>query len=505
MKYLAFGLALLLTFRISAQDSIPSFIRDSLDLYVERALKAWHLPGCAIAIIKDGKVILAKGYGVRDIRSGKPVDQHTSFMIASNSKAVTGMTLAKLDAEKKLSLDDKVIKWLPDFKLYDPEVTKLVTIKDIVTHRIGFETFQGDFAHWSTTTSRTEVIQKMANIKPHYAFRDKYGYCNAGYNVAGEIIKMASGLSWEDYLQKNYFDPLDLKDTKPLTRDFSKSGNYCQPHTWYKGQLIALKIPNIDNMAPATGIISSIADWSKWIQMILNNGTLNGKEILPAAAIQKSMEAVSIVGPFRHRLNKGNFSLYGLGWNLNDYDGNKMVSHTGGADGFVTSVSLFPKEQLGVIILTNSDHNGFFQAMKWEIIDAFLGLPYRNYNESYLQRSLKAQDEDDKWLKQVIDSVNQKHPTSLPLKAYTGKYKNEVYGSMEIKLVENQLKAYFEHHPDQFALMEHMGNERFLCTYSNPTLGIKVTPFTLKGKKVKSVDIRCADFVDYEIYKFTKR
>ncbi|MBK8956450.1 MAG: serine hydrolase [Saprospiraceae bacterium] len=505
MKNILLSICCLITITAYTQTSTPAFISDSLDIYVQRALKDWNLPGCAVGIVKDGKVIWAKGYGVRDINTGVAVDEHTLFMIASNSKAVTGMTLAKLEQEKKLSLDDKVSKWLPDFKLHDPEATKLVTIKDIVTHRIGFETFQGDFAHWSTTTSRTEVIKKMANIQPHYAFRDKYGYCNAGYTVAGEIIRLASGLSWEDYIQKNYFDAMGFTDTKPLTRDFTKTNNYCQPHTWYKGKLISLKIPNIDNLAPAASICSSISEWSQWVQMILNNGKFDGKVIIPSAAIQRSMEAITIVGPFRHRFNLGNFSLYGLGWNLNDYEGRKVVSHTGGADGFVTSVTLIPKEQLGIIVLTNSDHNGFFQALKYEIMDAYLNLPYRNYNNSYLQRSIKAQEEDEKLLNAVTDSVLAQRPASLPLKSYTGMYKNEVYGKLEIRLENNRLHAYFEHHPDQFAILEHMGQDRFLCTYSNPTLGIKVVPFTLKRKKVKSVDIRCADFVDFEVYNFTKR
>lgn len=489
---------------LSSQSNLPSFITDSLDVYVNRSIKAWNLPGCAVAVIKDGKIVLAKGFGVRDLSTGLPVNEHSQFMIASNTKAVTGLVLAKLDAEKKLSLEDLVTQWLPKFKLSDKNATKMLTVKDLVTHRMGFETFLGDFCHWSTSTTREQVMEKMGRIKLPYPFRDKYGYCNAGYTVAGEIIRQSSGLNWEDYVRQNFFDPMDLQETLTLTAEFGKSGNFCQPHTWYKGNMVRMNIPNIDNMAPATSICTSVADWSKWVLMLLNEGQWEGKQILSKAVIQKTMEPYSIVGPGRSRYNRSNFSLYGLGWNLQDYEGRKLVSHTGGADGFVTSVTLVPQEKLGILVFTNSDHNGLYQAIKWEILDAFFGLAYRNYSEVYLQRKQKEQETTLSWLKNVNDTIQQKFPTAIPLKAYTGKYRNEVYGEMQIKLENGQLRAYFEHHPHQYAVLEHIKDDRFLCTYSNILLGIKVIPFFRKGKKVKSVDIRCDDFVDFSHYTFLK-
>lgn len=487
-----------------AQTTTPAFVADSLEVYVQRGLKAWDLPGCAVGIIKDGQIVMAKGFGVRDIQTNLPVNDHTQFMIASNTKAVTGMAIAQLEGEKKLSLDDKVTKWLPSFRLYDKEASRMVTIKDVITHRLGFETFLGDFCHWSTSTSRQQVIEKMAHIKPPYQFRDKYGYCNAGYTVAGEIMQKCLNISWEEFVTKNYIEPMGLQETQALTKDFGKSGNYCQPHTWYKGQMIRLAIPNIDNLAPAASICTSVSDWSRWVLMLLNGGSMDGKQIIPASAIQKSMEPVSIIGSARSRFNRTNFSLYGLGWNLQDYEGRKIVSHTGGADGFVTSVTLVPQEKLGIIVFTNSDHNGLYQAIKWEILDAYLALPYRNYSDAYLQRKIKEQEQTMQWLGAVKDTIQKAIAPTLPLKAYTGRYQHEVYGEMEIKLEEGQLKVYFEHHPNQFALLEHIEGDRFLCTYSNPLLGIKVVPFAIRGKKVKSVTIRCDDFVDFAPYLFIK-
>jgi len=490
---------------LSAQPAKPVFVTDSLDVYINRSLKDWNLPGCAVAIIKDGHIVLTKGYGLRDVEKNLPVDEHSLFMIASNSKAVTGLSLAKLEQEKKLSLDDKVQKWLPWFKLYDPNASNLVTLKDVVTHRIGFETFQGDFCHWATSTTREEVIRRMAVIPPIYQFRDKWGYCNAGYVVAGEVIKKASGLSWEDYIQENYFKPMGMTETKALTRDFEQIPNHCTPYTIYLDKLTRLKIPQIDNLAPAASICSSVSDWAKWLKMILDKGQWNGSQILPEAAINRTMTPVSIRGNFRPPFNTGHFSMYGIGWDIVEYCGRKMVSHTGGADGFVTSVSLIPEERLGIIVFTNSDANAFYQALKWEITDAYLDKPYRNYSAVYLKNNENAAKKDREWYMAVKDSVAKGGLTPIPIAKYAGVYQNTIYGEVVLKTEGKNLRMTMEHHPDQSALLEYMGSDRFLCTYTNPTLGIKVFPFVLKKNKVQSFTLSCADFVEFTNYQFIKK
>jgi CubicO group peptidase (beta-lactamase class C family) len=505
MKSLKYFLLLFIPSICLSQSEIPDFITDSLDTYIERGLKNWKIPGCAVAIIKNGKIVVSKGYGFRDMDATDPVNEHTLFMIASNTKAVTGISLAKLELEKKLHLDDKVIKWLHWFKLYESNSTQIASIKDMVTHRIGFETFQGDFCHWSTSTSRRQVIEKMSKIKPVYDFRDKWGYCNAGYVVAGEIIELATGKKWEEYIKESFFLPLGMNETLSLSADFTNAKNRCTPHTIYDEKLIKMNVPNIDNLAPAASICSSVADWSKWVVMLLNKGIYENREIVSEKAIAKSMEPVSVRGAFNPLYNSGHFGLYGLGWVLNEYAGKKLVSHTGGADGFVSSVTLLPEEQLGIIVFTNSDANGFYQALKWEILDAYLHLEYRNYSDVSLQRYLKSKEKTISWLQSVRDSVKMNFSPSIPLKSYAGKYENEVYGMMELQVDGNRLIAKFEHHPNQHAILEHIGSDRFLCSYSNPLLGIKVFPFEVKHKKVKSVMVSCDDFVEFTNYKFNRK
>src|SRR5436190_19058976 len=203
--FFAFHFAFIVVF---SQQSTPSFIKDSIDDYVDKALIEWKIPGVAVCVVRDGKIELMRVYGVKELGTDDEVDENTLFMIGSNSKAFTATALAILDNEKKLSLDDKVQKWLPDFKLYDPWVAKETTIRDLLCHRLGFETFQGDFMYFDSDLSLEEVKQKFAKVKPLYSFRSRWGYTNAAFMTAGQVIPKVSGRSWADFIHDSIFIPL---------------------------------------------------------------------------------------------------------------------------------------------------------------------------------------------------------------------------------------------------------------------------------------------------------
>src|SRR5215211_3877049 len=198
-------ICLFLCLTVLQAQEVPLFVRDSLDSYVQRALNTWKIPGVAVAVVKDGKVIVMKGYGVKEAGKVDKVDENTLFMIGSNTKAFTATALAVLDAEKKLSLDDKVQKWLPDFKLYDTWVTKETNIRDLLCHRLGFETFQGDFMYFDSDLSKEDVRDKLSKVKPLYSFRSRWGYTNAAFLTAGEIIPKVTGKTWAEFLKERIF------------------------------------------------------------------------------------------------------------------------------------------------------------------------------------------------------------------------------------------------------------------------------------------------------------
>jgi CubicO group peptidase (beta-lactamase class C family) len=488
-----------------AQPEPPAFVKDSLDTYVTKAMRDAEVPGIAIAIIKDGQVIL-KAYGVKEMGKNDKVDENTLFMIGSNTKAITATALAMLQEQKKLSLDDKVVKWLPGFKLKDAWVTKELNIRDLLCHRIGMETFQGDFMYWTSALTEKQVLEKFGQLTPVYGFRSRWGYTNAAFVAAGNVIQAASGKSWADFITENIFRPLAMNNTIALSKGISGASNKAVPHTFDHDQkLIAIPYCDIDNISPAGSVSSSVADMSKWVMTLLNNGRVDGQQVIPANAIMQTRVPHSILGNGGHPFTKVNFSLYGLGWMLEDYNGKRMVSHTGGVNGFVTSVTLIPDEKLGVVVLTNTDQNALFEAIKYEIIDAYLKLPYRNYSHTFLinQKQQLAQAKDV-WKKKSDTVVMHKEP-ALSLAAYAGQYQHEVYGSLTVKNLQDHLLVTFQHHPKLQLRLDPLGGDRFVGTYNDPIFGRKVISFSTQNGQAKSMTLRVADFVEFTTYEFIKQ
>jgi CubicO group peptidase (beta-lactamase class C family) len=488
-----------------SQSSTPVFVQDSLDIYINRALHDWNIPGVAVAIVKDGKLVLARGYGKQSIARDDKVDENTLFMIGSNTKAFTATLLSWLQYDKKCSLNDKVVKWLPGFTMKDPWVTGELNLADILCHRIGMETFQGDFMYWTSALTRTEVVKKFGELTPSYSFRSKWGYTNAGFLIAGECIQKISNETWKSNIKNRILIPLQMNRSIALCTEMPFQQNIAAPHTLVFDTLKLLPYKVFDNLAPAASISSSVSDMSHWLICQLDSGKYNGITVIPFPVIQETRKPRSIIGnsysPFTHT----HFSLYGLGWLLSDYEGREIVSHTGGVNGFLTSVTLLPEEKLGVVVLTNTDANEFYDALKWEIVDAYLNLPYRNYSNYYLGFFKKHSEEELSQYKAQKDTISMHIKPATDLKNFTGHYVNPIYGYLDIALTGNKLMMTFEHHPDLTGKLECLGGNRFLCTYNDPAYGIKTLPFQIENNQVKSVRLHVADFVDPTEYKFVKQ
>ncbi len=485
-------------------DSVPSFVKDSLDKYVNTALQLWKIPGVSVCIVKDGKIVAMKGYGVTELGTNNKVDENTLFMIGSNSKAFTATIVALLDAEKKLSFEDKVTQWVPNFKMKDPWVTKEAIIRDLLCHRLGMQTFQGDFMFFDTDLSTDDVLHKFSLMQPSYSFRSKWGYTNAAFLMAGLASGNAAHSTWQDLVRTRIFQPLGMTRSLALSSEITSATNKATAHSVVHGEIVKIPYGQLDNLAPAGAISSSVNDMSKWVMMQLNNGKFDGKTVIPASAIQQTRVPQSILGDANHLYNGGHFALYGMGWFLEEYGGKKIVSHTGGVNGFVTSVTLIPEEKLGIVVLTNTDQNSFYEALKWEIMDAYLGFPYRNYSSVYhgfADRQTKAEEDIEK---KKHDTISMHPATALPLSAYTGEFENDIYGGLKITVEGDHLRAAFQHHV-MTGKLEALGGNRFFCTYSNPTWGTSTIPFTVTNGAVESVTIKVADFVDYIPYEFKKK
>ena len=482
----------------------PSFIKDSLDSYIGQGLKSWSIPGLSIVIVKDGKVTVMKGYGVRDISTNEPVDEKTLFMIASNSKLFTGVALAQLEYRKKLSLNDKISKYFPDYKLFDPLTSQQVTIKDMLCHRIGTKTFQGDFTFWNSVLTRKQIMNKMRLLKPVGLFRQEYGYCNSCFLTAGEVIpKVTTAKSWEQYIQDSILTPLQMNESTAISAGMEQKQNVARPYsTSFTGKLNRVPYDQWDNLGPAASVISNVHDLSHWLLFQLDSGKYNGIPVMPFAVLQKTRDVNIITSSRKSEMLPMHFRGYGLGVSAADYNGRQIYWHTGGAAGMVSSICFVPEEKLGIAILTNNDNQDFFEALRYQVLDAYLGVNYVNRGQQFLpgfEQGMNQQlNEIASWKERVTDK------SALPLSGYTGKYTNELYGSLTITQMEKGLAIRFNSHKDLKARLNYMDNDEWLLQYNNIEYGIFATKFKIMNNKVVSVDIKANDFVEYDPYTFTK-
>ncbi len=486
---------------LSAFAQQPSFVTDSLTIFMQREMAAWSIPGAAVAIVKDGKVVVSQGYGVKEQGKTDKVDDETLFQIASCSKAFTSTAVAMLHVEKKLSLEDSVIKFIPGFKLYETYTTNNCTVRDLLTHRIGLQTFQGDFANWGSNFTRTEIVGQMAKNKPVFGFRAAYGYCNMGYAAAGEVILAASGITWDQFVHDKFFVPLDMKRSSTTYEELLTDKNKATGHSWFLGKEVTVPYDNINNLGPAGSINSCVKDLAQWVMCQLDSGKHNGKQVIPYAALVETRKPAI---PLPARTKGSHLASYCLGWQTMDYNGVQPFWHNGGTSGFVTTVCFVPELNLGIVVLTNTDQNNLYNDLRRMIIDAYLKLPYTNYSKQNVVAVMQVRAQEDTQIAMWQAKVKSAPKLPVAAKDFAGTYVNAVYGKMLVVEQKGKITAMFEHHPKYFGTLDYMGDSTFLCTYNTPLWGVKAAPFKIENGKVVSITISVADFVDYMPYEFVK-
>ena len=479
---IALALGLLWAAAVSAQIGPPA----DLDAYIARDMKTFDVPGIAIAIVKDGKVVFAKGYGVRKLGDATPVDENTLFGIGSNTKAFTSAALASLVDEGKISWDDKVHERLKGFQMYDPYVSHEMTIRDLLTHRSGMGLGEGDLLFWPHTTfTREDIIYRLRFMKPASSFRSHYAYDNLMYIAAGQIIPAVTGKSWEDYIREKILQPLGMKTTNLSTTAFNPGDNYAFPHSKVDGKLQTIPFQDLDNAGPAGAINSSVAEMAKWITLQLNRGKFPGREErLFSEAQSREMWTAQTLTPISAEASpigvlRPQFAAYALGWGIRDYHGRKLVGHTGGVSGFVSRVILVPEESLGMVILTNAEQGGAFDSIMYHVLDSYFGLPstdwipnFKDAGDQYEKAAKQAMAESDKGR-----AVNSK--PSLPLEKYAGIYNDAWYGPITIKQESSGLVFSMDHTPKAIADLQHWQYDTFKAHWRDRTIEDAFVTFTL--------------------------
>jgi CubicO group peptidase (beta-lactamase class C family) len=451
-----------------------------VDAVVEKARQAFEVPGIAVAIVKNSRVVMAKGYGVRKLGDPAPVTPRTLFRIASNTKAFTTALLAMLVDEGKLKWNDRVIDHMPAFQMYDPYVTREMTVRDLLTHRSGLGLGAGDLLFWPATDfTRDEIIRRIRFLKPATSFRSAYAYDNLLYLVAGQMIPQITGKSWDEFVKERIFTPLGMAHTNASTRELLASNDAASPHAWADGKLVALAQTDHDNNAPAGSINASAEDLAKWMIVQLDRGRMaDGKRLFSEAQAKEMWKAQTILpieeppkgAPGAFAAVQPQFRAYGLGWMLQDYRGHKMVYHTGTLAGLVSRVTLLPDQQLGVAVLTNQEETGAHTAIAYSVLDHYLGVAPVDWVPALheLARIEKAEGEA------AVASAGGKRKAgtrpSLPPAEYTGRYRDDWYGDVLIEDRGGKLTISFTHTKQLTGDLEHWQYNTFVARWRDRSL-----------------------------------
>ena len=457
-----------------------------LDTYVAASMRTFDVPGIAVAIVKDGKIVVAKGYGVRKLGDSTAVDEFTMFAIGSNTKAFTAAALATLVDDGKLSWDDPVYQRLPGFVMYDPYVSHEMTIRDLLTHRSGMGLGEGDLLFWPHSTyTREEVIYKLRFMKPASSFRSHYAYDNLLYMTAGQIIPAVTGTSWDDYVRQHIFTPLGMNHSNVSNASFKAADDYAFPHSRVDGKLQVIPFGVLDNAAPAGAINSCAADMAKWVQLQLNHGNFTGRDgRLFSESRSKEMWTPQTILPINDLPAplaglKPNFADYALGWGMRDYHGRKLVGHTGGVGGFVSRVMLVPEENLGVVVLTNAEEDGAFDSILYHVLDHYFGLPPTDWIAAY--KAVK--DDEEKEAAEVMKKAESARAAgskpSLQLEKYAGVYNDAWYGPITIRMENGGLVITFDHSPTMIGDLQHWQYDTFKAHWRVRTIEDAFVTFAL--------------------------
>jgi len=468
---------------------LPLAAQPDIDSVVQRARTEFDVPGIAVAIVHEGRLVMAKGYGVGRLDTGEPVTPKTLFGVASNTKAFTSAALAILVDEGKLAWDDRVVDRLPSFQMSDPYVSREMRIRDLLIHNSGLALGAGDLMYFPESNfTSAEILARLRHVPLSTSFRSRYAYDNILYLAAGAVIEAVSGKTWDTFIHDRILDPLGMTMTVTNMKALATRSGVALPHApGDDGKLRQLNHSSLDNNSPAASIQSSVEEMSRWVMLQLNEGQLEGKRIFSARQSREMWSPQTIIPvstpPKPLAGLKSNFQAYGLGWNLTDYRGEKIVSHTGGLFGMVSRVTMVPSKKLGVIVLTNQENGAAFNAITWTAIDHYLNAPPTDWVAAQKESLELRKTEAAKKVAGEASKRNADSKPSLPLASYAGRYRDAWYGDVIVDETGGRLAMRFTHSPSLNGLLEHFQYDTFIARWGDRTMNADAyVTFTLSAE-----------------------
>jgi CubicO group peptidase (beta-lactamase class C family) len=464
---------------VSAQTRPASDPLRDLDAYTAKAVADWKIPGLAIAVVKDGRIVFARGYGVRELGKPAPVDTQTLFAIGSTTKAMTSASLGMLVDEGKLRWDDRVTKILPTFQLADPYVTRELTIRDLLTHRAGLG--NADVLWYRADNSPQEVIRRVRFAEPAYSFRSSFIYQNIMYAVAGQVVSTVSGMPWEQFVRSRLWAPIGMRNAVPMLDSARHRTNVASPHFCFGDTVRVITNASVDAVASAGAVWASIGDMARWMRFVLDSGRVDGRRLLKPDSYAEWLKPQTMVTPAEFyptaRLTRPHWTTYALGWFQEDYAGRMVDFHTGSIDGMVAIIGLIPDERLGVYVLANLDHAELRHALMYRVFDAYLGNPPRDWSGDLLKLydGIGAAGDSARRRNEAHRIPNTR--PSLALDQYTGTYADSLVGDIVVSLDNGRLRLRTS--STHAGTLEHWEYDTFRVRWDDAWEGTEYVTFTI--------------------------
>lgn len=461
-----------------------------LDGYIETAMKAWEVPGLAIAVVKDDSVIFAQGFGVRELGKPGAVDANTLFAIASTSKAFTAAALGMLVDQGEVSWDDPVTKHLPGFEVADPYVTREITVRDLLTHRAGLA--RDDNLWIAAPWTRTQILEHLRWLPQASSFRSRYGYNNLMFITAGEVVGKASGVGWDDFVQRRIFDPLGMARSTSRAAVVDERDNVSFGHDDIDGEVQAVPRRDYDNIGGAGAIWSSVHDMAQWLRLQIAGGTYGGRRLLSDSVIAEMRTPQTIIrlDSVDHRMFPDtHFKAYGFGWNVQDYRSHVLVHHSGSINYTRTQVGFISSEGIGVVAIANLSSSTLQLALMYRVLDALLGAPDTDWSASYLELAERSRARAAERAETLAASRLEGTSPSLPLDAYAGSYESDLWGELEVTEESGHLVIHYS--PAFVADLEHWHHDIFRGRWRRAGDGRSFVAFTLDERaRITEVEVQ---------------
>ncbi|ATC83602.1 serine hydrolase [Pseudoalteromonas agarivorans] len=443
-----------------------------LEEVINTSMARFDVPGMAVAVVQDDKVVFAKGFGTSNLNTNAKVNKDTLFGIASNTKAFTSAALAKLVDEGKLSWDDRVIDHLPEFRLYDSYVTREMRVRDLLSHRSGLGLGQGDLMIWPSTDKSIEaILAGLQYLKPASSFRSQYAYNNLMFVTAGEVVARVSGMSWNDYIEKNILQPLHMENSRAGFSRIPKSNkNWAIGHIPMDGKLNPFFVNYLEDFRGAGAIASSVNDMSQWLLTQLAGGKMPSGEQLFSEKQQAQMwhpHITSMASKSAYEAYHQQFRGYGLGWSIEDYHGFKKLGHGGGILGMVSQVTLLPEKKLGIVILSNQQAFSALSAVTHEVLEDALELEDKDWVEELAKKHFASKQ---KAYANAKPDTPADYQPQLPNINYTGTLHDDWYGDVIIEQLDGKLRIDFTHTKRLKGTLEHYTGNTFIVKWDEKLL-----------------------------------